>query len=212
MCPDDRRVGGECSFDVEGEVGVGDVEPPHGALLLPAGLEVQRERVDPAEVLDLLRACAELQGIGVEAEGIDGGGGEQREAVGSRLGGAHALQQSVDDDDVDACQLVAAGDATPDEGPVVDEHLEVQSRGQPTGVAVAGRRLVDAAQPAPEGDIGRLDSIEQQEPSARPSSTNRKAASPSNFVSRNGGSSRPTIVSRRSPAMAGACSISLPDR
>jgi hypothetical protein len=34
---------------------------------------------------------------------------------------------------------------------------------------------------------------------------------PSNFASRNGGSSRPTIVSGRSPAMAGGCSISLPE-
>ena len=51
-----------------------------------------------------------------------------------------------------------------------------------------------------------------RDPSARPSSAKRKAASPSNFASRKGGSSRPTIVSRRSPAMAGACSISLPER
>ena len=45
--------------------------------------------------------------------------------------------------------------------------------------------------------------------SARPSSTNRNAASPSNLASRNGGSRRPTIVSSRSPAIVGACSISL---
>ena len=168
MRPDHRWVGGEGRLDVEGEIGVGDVEPAHGALVLPAGLEVQRERVDPAEVLDLLRARPELQGIGVETESVDGGGGEQREAVGSRLGGARALQQSMGDDDIGTRQLVAPGDATPDEGAVVDEHLEVEPRRQPARVAVAGRRLVDAPQSTPEGEVGRLDRVEQQGPVGAP--------------------------------------------
>ena len=79
--PDHRWVGREGRLDVEGEIGVGDVEPAHGALVLPARLEVQGERVDPAEVLDLLLAAPERQGIGVETERVDGGGREQREAV-----------------------------------------------------------------------------------------------------------------------------------
>ena len=139
-----------------------------GALVLPACLEVHRERVDPAEMLDLLRAGSELQGIGVETESVDGGGGEQREALGSGLGGAGALQQSMRDDDIGTRQLVAPGDATPDEGPMVDEHLEVEPRCQPTRVAVAGRRLVDAPQSTPEGEVGRLDRVEQQRPVGAP--------------------------------------------
>ena len=70
-------------LDVEGDIGVGDGEPAHGALVLPASLEVQCERFDPTEMLDLLRASSELQGIRVETEGVDGGGREQREAVGA---------------------------------------------------------------------------------------------------------------------------------
>ena len=54
-----------------------------GALVLPAGLEVHGERVDPTEMLDLFCARSELQGISVETEGVDGGGREQREAVGA---------------------------------------------------------------------------------------------------------------------------------
>ncbi len=52
-----------------------------GALVLPAGLEVHGERVDPAEVLDVFCTRPELQGIGVETEGVDGGCREQRETV-----------------------------------------------------------------------------------------------------------------------------------
>ena len=60
MRPDHRWLGGEGRLDVEGEIGVGDVEPADGAFVLPAGLEVQRERVDPAEVLDVFRTRPEL--------------------------------------------------------------------------------------------------------------------------------------------------------
>ena len=72
------------------------------------------------------------------------------------------------DDDIGSRQLVAPGDATPDEGTVVDEHLEVESRRQPTRVAVAGRRLVDAPQSTPEGEVGGLDRVEQQGPVGAP--------------------------------------------
>ena len=85
--PDHRRVGSEGRLDVEGEVGVGDVEPADGAFVLPASLEVQRERVDPAEVLDVFCTRPEVQGIGVETKSVNGGGREQCEAVGSGLGG-----------------------------------------------------------------------------------------------------------------------------
>ena len=116
----------------------------------------------------VLLAGSEPQGIGVETEGVDGRGREEREAVGSRLGGAGALQQPVDDDDVRPGQLVPAGDATPDERAVVDEHLEVEPGRQPARVAVARRRLVDAPQPAPEGEVGRLDRVEQEGPVGAP--------------------------------------------
>ena len=49
-------------------------------------------------MLDVLRARPKLQSIRIETEGVDGGGGEQREAVGTCLGGASALQQSMRDD------------------------------------------------------------------------------------------------------------------
>ena len=71
-------------------------------------------------------------------------------------------------DDIGTSQLVAPGDATPDEGPMVDEDLEVEPRGQPTRVAVAGGRLVDAPQSTPEGEVGRLDRVEQQRPVCAP--------------------------------------------
>ena len=68
----------------------------------------------------------------------------------------------MDEDDVAPSQLVATGDATADEGPVVDEQLEVEPRCQPTRVAVAARGLVDAAQAPPEGDVRRLDRVEEE--------------------------------------------------
>ena len=110
----------------------------------------------------------QAQGVRVEAERLDRRRREQREAVAARLGGAGALEQAVDEDDVGPGELVAAGDAAPDERAVVDEHLEVEPRRQPARVAVAGRRLVDAAQPPPEGEVGRLDRVEQQRPVGPP--------------------------------------------
>ena len=118
----------------------------------------------------------------------------------------------MDQADVAPSQLVATGDSTADEGPVVDQHLEVQPGSQKTRVAVATGRLVDASQAAPEGDVRRLDRIEEERSVGASVFGEEDAASPSNLVSRKGGSNRPTTVSSRSPAMAGACSISLPER
>ena len=67
----------------------------------------------------------------------------------------------MDEDDVRARQLVATGDPAANEGPVMDEHLEIEARRQPARVAVAAGGLVDAPQPAPEGDIGGLDRVKQ---------------------------------------------------
>ena len=118
----------------------------------------------------------------------------------------------MDDDDIRTSQLVPAGDPAPDEGAVVDEQLEIEPGRQPARLAVASRGLVDAPQPAPEGNIGGLDRVEEQRPLGTPVLDEQERAVASNLASRNGGSRRPTIVSSRSPAMAGACSISLPDR
>ena len=126
------------------------------------------KRGDATEMLDRLLARPEPEGVGVETEGVDGGGREQREAVGARLSGARSFQQPVDEDDVRSRQLVATGDATANEGAVMDEHLEVEFRGQPARVAVATRGLVDAPQPAPEGDVGRLDRVEEERPVGSP--------------------------------------------
>jgi hypothetical protein len=48
--------------------------------------------------------------------------------------------------------------------PVVDEQLEVEFGRQPARVAIAGAGLVDAAQAASEGDLCRLDGVEQERP------------------------------------------------
>ena len=101
--------------------------------------------------------------VRVEAERLDRCRREQRKAVRACLG-AGAFQQAVDDDDVRPGELVPAGDATPDEGAMVDEHLKVELGGQSARVAVAGRGLVDAPQSTPEGEVGRLDRVEQQGP------------------------------------------------
>ena len=166
--PDDGRVGRDGRVDVEGEIAVGDLEPALRALGLPARLQVQRERVDAAEVLDLLRARPERRASASRPSASTAAAGEQREPVGARLGGARALQQAVDDDDVGARELVPPGDPTPHERAVVDEQLEVQPRRQPARVAVAARRLVDAPQPTPEREVGGFDRVEQQRPVGAP--------------------------------------------
>ena len=59
-------------------------------------------------------------------------------------------------------ELVAAGDPAAHVLAVVDEELEVQLRRTLAGVAVAGRRLVDAPEASPKGDVGGLDRVEEE--------------------------------------------------
>ena len=71
------------------------------------------------------------------------------------------FEQAVDHDDGGAGELVAAGDPAAHVLAVVDEELQVQLWRTLTGVAVAGRRLGDAPQTPPKGDIGGLDGVEE---------------------------------------------------
>ena len=59
-------------------------------------------------------------------------------------------------------ELVATRDAAVDVGAVMDEHLEVEPRRQPTRGAVAAGGRVDAPEPAPEGEVAGLDGIHQE--------------------------------------------------
>ena len=147
---------------------VGDVEAARGALGLPARLEVERERGDLAEVLDRLLGGDQAERVGSSPRASTRRAGEQREAGAARRGGRRALEQPVDEDDVGARQLVATGDPRPDVRAVVDEQLEVEPGRQPARVAVAARRLVDAPQPSPEGEVRGLDRVEQERPVGAP--------------------------------------------
>ena len=76
--------------------------------------------------------------------------------------GRRALEQPMDDDHVRPGELVTPRNRRSDVRAVVDEQLEVQLRGERARVAVAGRRLVDAAQPPAEREVGRFDGVEEQ--------------------------------------------------
>ena len=114
MGPDGRRVGRYRDGEVEQEVAaaLGDVEAPNAAFGLPSLLEVERERHDPAEVLDRLLAGDGAESPGIQAEGFDRGQGKQREAVGMGGDRTRSLEEAVDEDDVRARKLVATGDLT----------------------------------------------------------------------------------------------------
>ena len=131
MGPDDRRLRRQRRLDVEEHVGLGDLESTHSGLGLPEGLEIQGKGVDGTKMLHRLLARLEPKGVRLETEGNNRGGREQGEAIPTRLVGSGPLEQAMDQNDVAPSQLVATGDATVDEGPVVDEHLEVEARCQP---------------------------------------------------------------------------------
>ena len=168
MRPDHRWVGGECRLDVEDEVAVGDVEPAHAAFVLPASLEVQRERVDPAEVLDLLRAGPERRASASRPSASTAAAVNNAKPLARASAAPLPFSSRWATMTSGPGQLVPAGDATPDERTMVDEYLEIEPRRQPARVAVAGRGLVDAPQPATEGEIARLDGVEQQRPVGPP--------------------------------------------
>jgi len=112
-------------------------------------------------MLDRLLPGPEPKRFRLEAEGGNGGRREQGEAIPAAFDRPRPLQEAMDEDDIRSGQLVAAGDATVDEGTVVDEQLEVEFWSQPAGVAVATCGLVDTAQAPPEGVVGRLDGVEE---------------------------------------------------
>ena len=87
----------------------------------------------------------EPERVRLKTKGIDRGRREKGEAIPAGLDGPRPLEQAMDQNDIRSGQLVATGDATSDEGPVVDEHLQVEPRSQTTRVAVATGGLVDAA-------------------------------------------------------------------
>lgn len=99
--------------------------------------------VDRAKVLDRLAARLQPEGLCLDAQRGDGGGGEQGETVAPRFVSPGSLEEAMDEDDVTPGQLVSTGDPTADERLVMDEELQVEPWGKTTGVAVATRRLVD---------------------------------------------------------------------
>ena len=66
------------------------------------------------------------------------------------------------EDHVRTRDLVAAGDARPDERAVMREELEVELRGEVARAAVARGRRVDAPQAPAEREIAGLDRVEQE--------------------------------------------------
>ena len=68
----------------------------------------------------------------------------------------------MDDDDVGAEELVAAGDALAKDRAVMDDELQVEVGDAHAGVAFARRRLAHVATPPPEAEVAALDRVEQQ--------------------------------------------------
>ena len=81
-------------------------------------------------MLDRLLCGGEAQANRLEAERLDSCCREQREPVGTRLGGGRALEQPMDEDDIGSGQLIPTGDPTPDVRAVMDEQLQVKLRRQ----------------------------------------------------------------------------------
>ena len=75
-------------------------------------------------------------------------------------GRLHAvLQQPVDDDDVATHQFLATRHPLPGDDSVVDDELEIESRDEGAGIAVALRGLADVAQAPTEGEIAVFDGV-----------------------------------------------------
>ena len=73
-----------------------------------------------------------------------------------------SLQQPMNDDDVGSGELVPTRDLCPDILAVMDEQLQVKLGREATRVAVTAGRLINASQPAAEGEVRSLDRVEEQ--------------------------------------------------
>ena len=71
------------------------------------------------------------------------------------------LEEPVGDDHVGSDQLLAPRDPVADDRAVMHDDLEVQARHEQAGVALAGGRLGDVAQPPSEREVHALDGVEQ---------------------------------------------------
>ena len=74
------------------------------------------------------------------------------------------LEEAMGDDHVRAHQLLTPRDLVADDRAVMHHDLEVQPRHEQAGVAFAGGRLGDIAQPPPEREVHALDGVEQLRP------------------------------------------------
>ncbi len=162
MGPHHGRFGRHDGIDVEDQVGVIDIEAARSALGLPARLEVEGERRDPPEVLDRFLGLDQLERGRIEPHGRHCLCCEQREAIAVSRRRSGSLEQPMDDDDVGSGELVATGDLRPDVRAVMDEQLQVQLGRKATRVAVTAGRLINASQPAAEGEVRSLDRVEEQ--------------------------------------------------
>ncbi len=162
MGPYDRGVRRDGRRDIKNDVGCDGIDAADAGLGLPTSLQVEREGRDPAQMLDRELTRPQAKSAGLEIKGPDRVVCEQREAIAHRPGSRRPLQQTVHEDDVRPSQLVPTGDASTNERAVVHEEFEVEPGRQPARVAVAARGPVDAPQPTPECDVGRLDRVEEQ--------------------------------------------------
>jgi hypothetical protein len=132
------------------------------AFLLPGRLQIAHPAGHVADDVDRFLVRDQALGRGIDAHGLDAGIGIERVGMAPETLVDGVLQEAMHDDHIGAGELLAAGHLVLDERAVMRDELDVQILHLGAGLAGAGGRLADVAQPSPEGEIGGFHRVLQQ--------------------------------------------------
>src|SRR6476661_7979395 len=98
----------------------------------------------------------------VHAHSLDAGVAVKRIGTATNLLTYRVLEEPMDEDHIASSKLFAPAHLLLHHLAVMDDELKIKIAHRNTSFALAGRCLLDVAQPATELEIGRLDSVLQE--------------------------------------------------
>src|SRR6516225_3348756 len=146
---------------IPGHIGIGPryLDVRALVLLLPRLIEVAQPELNVANDVDSFAVLDESLRRRVHAHSLDAGVAVKRIGAAANLITYRVLEKPMDEDNIASSKLFAPAHLLLHHLAVMDDELEIKIAHRNAGPALAGRCLLDVAQPATELEIGRLDSV-----------------------------------------------------
>jgi hypothetical protein len=146
---------------IPGHVGIGphDFDVRALVLFLPCLIEVAQPKLNIANDVDSFAMRDEPLRRWLHAHSLDTGVALKRIGAAAYLLTYCVLEQPMDQDHIASSMLFAPAHLLLHHFAVMNDELKIKIAHRNASFALAGRRLLDVAQPAPEFEISRLDSV-----------------------------------------------------